>query len=159
MRRSLGIHVRKRREVRPERRDRVSGRRHSRKCKERKAEDAKQRKERKAEDCKGKKVEEWKGMERKGRKGKEKNAMERNAMDGMERREMQMHSMHAPQDPHYSPARTRLMRPTRADGGRERGDCVLDPPLLPALVRLGSSSVRSHRRKPLEVPYKTPRGP
>ena len=42
--------------------------------------------------------------------------------NGMERREMHMHSMHAPQDPHYSPTRARLKRPTAADFERERGD-------------------------------------
>ena len=62
---------------------------------------ANERKQRKGKERKGK---EWKGMQWKGMQ-----------WNGMERREMQMQSMHAPQDPHYSPARTRLMRPT---GGR-----------------------------------------
>ena len=98
-------------------------------------------------------------MERKGRKGKEKNAMERNAMDGMDGMEWRRVLLHPPEDPLYSPARARLMRPSTAGIVRERAEYVLDLALLPALVRLGSSSVRSHRRKPLEVPYKTLGGP
>ena len=79
-----------------------------------------------AKDSKGKKV-----KERKGKEGKECKRMQWKGMqwNGMERREMQMHSMHAPQDPHYSPTRARLMRPVAAALARERGDEFSDPPI------------------------------
>ena len=109
---------------------------------------AMQKKEGNAKDSKGKKV-----KERKGKDGKECKRMQ---WKGERCKCIQCMLRRTPTTP---PPGLASCGRHPADIERERAEYVFGPSSTHALVRFGSSSVRSHRRKPLEVPYKTPRGP